>query len=144
MRLDIRHTHGPDNWPDEGNSAARRDAIHELFCDFPERSEQLGEDGPWDRDICSEMVVLAGDKLVGTGMLVVDHDRADCPARIWGMAFDPAYRTDFLVFSLEEALLRAGAFEIEHDFIEGADGRLIANPYSDADALFDTVAALEI
>ena len=141
--LEIHPAIGPGNWLSGGDAIARRAAMRGLFIDYAERPDQLLEDWPEGRALHAEMVVVSGDKLVGTGMLVVDRDRADCPARIWGMAFDPQYRTDFLVFSLEEALLKDGAFEIDHEFIEGADGRLVPNPYADFDSLFSNLPTFE-
>ncbi|WP_417241507.1 hypothetical protein [Celeribacter sp.] len=129
--LELHKAIGPDSWVSGGRAIARREAMQDLFFDHPERPEQTDEDWPDDRCLHSEMVITDGDKLVATAMLVVDENRGDCPARIWGMGILPSYRTEFIVQSLEEALLRDGAFEIDQDFIEGADGRLIPNPYVD-------------
>ncbi|WP_417248012.1 hypothetical protein [Celeribacter sp.] len=129
--LEIRKAIGPGNWLSEGDAIDRRAAMEDLFYAHPECADQLGEDWPEDRVLHSELVIVEGDTLVATGMLVVDRDRAEGPARIWGMGILPAYRTDFLVKSLEEALLRDGAVDIEHDVIEGSDGRMIPNPYGE-------------
>lgn len=135
--LEIRKAIGPGNWLSEGDAIARRAAMQDLFYACPESPEQLGEDWPEQRVLHSEMVVVSGDTLVATAMLVVDSERAEGPARIWGMGVLPAYRTDFLVQTLEEALLRDGAVDIEHDLIEGSDGRLIPNPYGDFEMMMD-------
>lgn len=135
--LEIRKAIGPENWVSEGNAVLRREAMQDLFLDQPLRPEQTEEDWPEDRALHAEMVVIDGEKLVATAMLVVDRERGNCPARIWGMGVLPSYRTSFLIETLEDALLKEGAFEIDQEYIEGHDGRLIPNPYLD----FDTVIA---
>lgn len=146
--LEIRPAIGPESWVSGEHALARREAMQALFFDYAERPEQTGEDWPEDRALHAEMVVIdpngmGGERIVGTGMLVVDHDRADCPARIWGMGVLPSYRTDFVVKTLEEALLHDGACGIEQEYIEGADGRLIPNPYAQFDAIFDSSPTFE-
>lgn len=133
--LEILHAIGPNSWVSGGDPVARREAMQELFFDYPVCPEETDEDWPEDRELYSEMVVVDGPRLVGTAMLVVDPEREDRPARIWGMGVLPEYRTDFVVRTLEEALINAGYLDPAYAFIEATDGMLVPNPYSDMPGL---------
>mgnify|MGYP003868637065 CR=1 FL=1 len=133
--LEILHAIGPRSWVSEADPVARREAMQELFFDHPVCPEETGEDWPEDRELYAEMVVVEGERLVGTAMLVVDPEREDRPARIWGMGVLPEFRTDFVIRTLEEALITAGYLDPAYPFIEATDGMLVPNPYSDMPGL---------
>ncbi|NIY80226.1 MULTISPECIES: GNAT family N-acetyltransferase [unclassified Celeribacter] len=133
--LEILHAIGPQSWVSAGNPLERREAIQELFFDHPVCPDDTAEDWPEDRELYAEMVVVKGESLVGTAMLVVDPDREDRPARIWGMGVLPEFRTDFVIRTLEEALITAGYLDPAYPFIEATDGMLVPNPYSDMPGL---------
>ncbi|AJE48206.1 GNAT family N-acetyltransferase [Celeribacter indicus] len=142
--LEIQHAIGPDNWVSGGNVVARREAIQNMFFDHPVCPEELEEDWPEDRQLYSEMVIVAGDRLVGTAMLVVDPEREDRPARIWGMGIDPEIRSEFVIRTLEEALIRAACLDPAYPFVEATDGALVPNPYSEFDLMLDGAPAFEL
>nr|WP_319250329.1 GNAT family N-acetyltransferase [uncultured Celeribacter sp.] len=134
--LEILHAIGPDNWVSGGDVVARREAMQELFFDHPVCPEETEEDWPEDRQLYSEMVVVDGNQLVGTAMLVVDPEREDRPARIWGMGVLPEFRSEFLIRTLEEVLIQAAHLDPAYPFIEATDGALVPNPYSDIEGMF--------
>lgn len=131
--LEILNAIGPGNWVSGGDAIDRREAIQELFFDHPVCPEETQEDWPEGRQLYAEMVVVQGERLVGTAMLVVDPDREDRPARIWGMGLHPDVRTEFVIRTLEEALIHAAHLEADYPFVEATDGALVPNPYSDFD-----------
>lgn len=133
--LEIKRAIGPGNWVSKGDVVERRDAMQDLFFDFAVRPEELDEDWPEDRQLYAEMVLVDGDRLVGTAMLVVDPEREDRPARIWGMGLLEGYRTDFVIQTLEEALIRDAYLDAAYPFVEATDGTLIPNPYSEFEGL---------
>lgn len=129
--LQIQKAIGPNNWVSGGDVVARRDAMQDLFFDYALRAEHLEEDWPDDRQLFSEMVLLDGERLVGTAMLVIDPEREDLQVRVFGVGLLPEYRTDFIVHTLEETLIKDSQLEDHFPFIEGADGRVITNPALD-------------
>jgi hypothetical protein len=133
--LQITKAIGPENWISEGDVVARREAIQDVFFDHPLRPEHTEEEWPEDREVFSEMVVLDGPRLVGTAMLVVDPEREDLQVRVFGMGILPEYRTDFLVHTLEDTLIKDSELEDHFPFIEGADGRIITNPAMDIEGV---------
>jgi len=133
--LEILHAIGPGNWVSGGDVVERRESMQELFFDHPVCPEETEEDWPDDRQLYAEMVVVEGERLIGTAMLVVDPEREDRPARIWGMGVLPAFRTDFIIQTLEETLIRAAHLDPAYPFIEATDGALVPNPYSDIEGL---------
>lgn len=135
--LEIQRAIGPGNWVSGGDVVARREAIQELFFDHPVCPEETGEDWPQDRQLYSEMVIVDGARLVGTAMLVVDPERGDRPARIWGMGILPELRSDFVIHTLEEALIRDAALDTAYPFIEATDGKLVPNPYAEFSEFLD-------
>ena len=56
--LEILHAIGPNSWVSGGDPVARREAMQELFFDYPVCPEETGEDWPEDRELYSEMVVV--------------------------------------------------------------------------------------
>ncbi|MCA0045203.1 hypothetical protein [Celeribacter litoreus] len=129
--LEIQYAIGPDSWVSGEHAIARREAIQDLFFDHPICPEETGEDWPEDRELYAEMVIVDGDLLVASAMLVVDPEREDRPARIWGMGVLPGYETEFLIRSLEEALIRAACLDAAYPFVEATDGMLVPNPNAD-------------
>lgn len=129
--LEILHAIGPQSWVSVGDPLERREAMQELFFDHPVCPDDTAEDWPEDRELYAEMVVVQGERLVGTAMLVVDPEREDRPARIWGMGILPEFRTDFVIRTLEEALIAAGYLDPAYPFIEATDGMLVPNPYAE-------------
>jgi len=127
--LEILHAIGPDNWLSRGDFSARREAIQDLFLTHPVRDEETDQDWPKARQLHAELVVVDGDELVGTAMLVRDLDRPDNIAQIWGMGFAPEHRTEFAIHALEEALIVEAALEDDVHFIQTTDGRFVPNPY---------------
>ena len=133
--LEIRKAIGPDNWVSEGDVVERREAMQDLFYDHALCPSQTEEDWPDDRQLYSEMVVLDGSRVVGTAMLVLDPDREDIQLRVFGVGFLDAYRTNFISSALQEQLIKDSYLDDSFPFIEGADGRLIANPSADIEGI---------
>ncbi len=134
--LEIHHAIGPDSWVAGGEAIARREAIQDMFFDHPICPDETAEDWPEDRELYAEMVVVDQDRLVACAMLVVDPEREDRPARIWGMGVLPSYQTDFLIRTLEEALINAACLDAAYPFVEVTDGMLVPNPNADLGAFW--------
>ena len=135
--LEIKRALGPDNWLSNGDFVARREAIQDLFLNHPVRPEETDEEWPEDRQLYSEMVVVKNDELVGTAMLVVDPEREDRPARIFGMGFTPEHRTEFAIRTLEETLIQESYLDGAYPFVEATDGKLVPNPHAQFAELLD-------
>jgi hypothetical protein len=133
--LQINKAIGPGNWVSGGDVVARRDAIQDLFFDHPLRPEHTEEEWPEDRQLFSEVVLLDDTRLVGTAMLVVDPEREDLQVRVFGVGLLPDYRSDFIVRTMEEVLIKDSELEDHFPFIEGADGRVITNPAIEMEGL---------
>ncbi len=142
--LEIKRALGQDSWLSQGNLVRRREAIQDLFLTYPVRPEEADEEWPDDRRLYSEMVVMDGEKLVGTGMLVVDPEREDRPARIFGLGFLPEYLNDFNVHTLEEVLIAESNLDEEYPFVEASDGKLVPNPYSHFSDILENIETISI
>jgi hypothetical protein len=86
------------------------------------------DDGPWPdgRVVCAECVLTLGDDVVGMGRVIWDsHVEESCP-RIAHLCVTPAYRTDFVIDSLQATLIEAYALQpIGGDLVKRLDGATV-------------------
>jgi hypothetical protein len=100
-------------------------ALHDFVREFSLNPDELFEDWGEDCALHAHLLLLDGDKLVGSGMIVVDPESADMIARIVQLALRPGYRSDFVIESFEDTLVEIGALDPSYGPVATSSGRLI-------------------
>lgn len=86
------------------------------------------DDGTWPegRVVCAECVLTLDDDLVGMGRVIWDSHVEDCLPRITHLCVTPAFRTDFVIDSIETTLIESYAIQpIGGDLVKRLDGQVL-------------------
>lgn len=90
------------------------------------RVDHDNDDGEWPdgRVVCAECVLTLDEDVVGMGRVIWDSHLEDSVPRVAHICVTPAYRTDFVIDSMEAALIEAYALEpIGGEFVRMLGGR---------------------
>lgn len=126
--IELKWALGADGWLDTPASKDRREALSDLFREYALEPDQLEEDWSEERELFGEVVALQNGTPVATAMLIVDPERADAPARIFGQAALPEVESEFLVEAMEQVLVEQSLIDPVFGYVEGTGGRMIPIP----------------
>lgn len=127
----FKWAHGDGGWLTGPEATARRQMLNMLVRDHALEPEQLHEDWDDDWQVLEEIVALRDGLPVATAMLIIDPERAYCPARIFGQAALDDVATACLIDTMEDLLVAHGMPDPVFEFVEGTAGRMIPIPHFD-------------